>query len=195
MSHASSSWPVELSADGRSQPTTTHVLAQTMRSLAAWVYFDQVPKDPVVSNCSLLCQKTRFMLYRGSKVEASINWKSEFWNSRQVRNTSRRAEMWAWGAKRGKGMDMKMSMFHVTRTRLLTFNQNVTNFKADVTFNLLAGWQQTVDSVLYIGDFIFFQDTCLLVVYIKYLKIGSVKGLHSILQLCALRAWQTPVVG
>lgn len=59
-------------ADERNDPTTTDVFAHTARSRAEWVSFDQVPKDPVVS---LMCQKNRFMLYRGGAKLAK--WRTE----------------------------------------------------------------------------------------------------------------------
>ena len=56
-------------ACGISYPTTTHVLlAQTIRSLGPWVQFEQVPKDPVVSNCSLMCQKIGLCFTEGAEL-------------------------------------------------------------------------------------------------------------------------------
>lgn len=125
------------------------------------------------------------MLYRGRQAlisECSAgwswslhNWRSEFWNSWKVRNIGSRNEEQTW---RTRGLKKKRVGFTPSgRVSWLKPKRrepkdwcNLSTFQLDDN--------KTVDSILWIGDFIFFWDTCLLVVYIKYLKIGSVKGLH-----------------
>lgn len=146
------------------------------------------------------------MLYEGGEFlcleQGGADWRrslhrcmGEFWNSLKVRNTGRWKEHPEWDANVAKRMNVKKKRACFMRGVDASSTKTSRARRLTLPSNPLAGWQQTVESILWIGDFIFLWDTCLLVVYIKYLKIRCIKGLHSILQLCALKAWQRPVVG
>lgn len=78
------------------------------------------------------------------------------------------------------------------RVSWLFLTKTSQNFKAVVTFNLLAGWQQNCRLRPLLYGWSHFSSNihvCLSFTSSTW-KIGSVKGLHGVLQLCALRAWQ-----
>lgn len=134
------------------------------------------------SNCSLMCQKkekkkkrkkkNRFMLYRGSDAlvffcfflecrsgwsRSLRNWNGECWNSwKGTKTRAGRKEKEDPGEKKTWKGHKKWVCWVSCGCVSWLKNQNVTSSKADATSQpFAAGWQQTVDSVLWIAEFIF----------------------------------------
>lgn len=117
-------------------------------------------------------KKNRFMLYRGSDAlvffcfflecrsgwsRSLRNWNGECWNSwKGTKTRAGRKEKEDPGEKKTWKGHKKWVCWVSCGCVSWLKNQNVTSSKADATSQpFAAGWQQTVDSVLWIAEFIF----------------------------------------